>query len=399
MPPLPVCQPHLRIMIIRRLFGRQGLSLLRSSPRTTTAACGRFFSTESDSIPPRPIAQRITQLNSWENAIPTAALEESPESWGEQQDIAPRAGDPVENPQEIAEAEAGMLAPVVPGQSDSTSSSHIAKPSPKEFHKLGSEIRNIYKPESLIQNPPHVQDITLELLLASQTHLGHATSLWNPANSEYIFGSRHGIHIISLDVTAAYLRRAAKVVHEVAKRGGLILFVGTRKGQRRIVVGAASRAKGCHVFQRWIPGSLTNSEQILGHCEKKVVNAFDEPLGGYEDKLEKLPALKPDLVVCLNPLENRPLLHECGLHMIPTIGIIDTDANPTHVTYPIPANDDSLRSVAVIAGVLGRAAEEGQAVRLQEAREGNVTYPVNDMLANWKLVASEHVEASRDENQ
>ncbi|EQL33109.1 small subunit ribosomal protein S2 [Blastomyces dermatitidis ATCC 26199] len=393
-------------MIIRRLFGRQSLALLRS-PSSRTTACGRLFATDSDPTPPPPITQRTA--TSQTGSIPTTVLDGNAKSSlpGQQteENAAPRVGrgDPVENPQEIAEA-SGLTtapAPATPAHTSSPTSSSrptkIAQPSPEKFHKLGSVLKDLYRPESLIANPPRVEDITLELLLASQTHLGHATSLWNPANAEYIFGIRQGVHIISLDVTAAYLRRAAKVVREVARHGGLILFVGTRKGQRRIVVSAAERAKGCHVFQRWIPGSLTNSEQILGHCEKQVVNAFDEPLPGYEAQLEQLPALKPDLVVCLNPLENRPLLHECGLHTIPTIGIIDTDANPTHVTYPIPANDDSLRSVAVIAGVLGRAGEDGQRVRLQEAAEGKVMYAVNEILEDWKPKSAEVAEAGADQ--
>ncbi|KAL2223288.1 ribosomal protein S2, flavodoxin-like domain-containing protein [Thermoascus aurantiacus ATCC 26904] len=247
------------------------------------------------------------------------------------------------------------------------------------FHRLGSNVTNTYEPEDLIRSPPRPQDITLELLLANQTHLGHSTSRWNPQNSRYIFGIREGIHIISLDVTAAYLRRAAKVVEEVAARGGLILFVGTRKGQKRCVVRAAELAKGYHVFERWIPGSLTNGQQILGHCEMKVVNALDEELPEFKDTLVDRPVLKPDLVVCLNPIENVVLLHECGLHNVPTIGIIDTDADPTRVTYPIPANDDSLRSVQLIAGVLGRAGEAGQRRRLEEAERGKLTYePVTE---------------------
>jgi len=247
------------------------------------------------------------------------------------------------------------------------------------FHRLGSNVTNTYEPEDLIRSPPRPQDITLELLLANQTHLGHSTSRWNPQNSRYIFGIREGIHIISLDVTAAYLRRAAKVVEEVAARGGLILFVGTRKGQKRCVVRAAELAKGYHVFERWIPGSLTNGQQILGHCEMKVVNALDEELPEFKNTLVDRPVLKPDLVVCLNPIENVVLLHECGLHNVPTIGIIDTDADPTRVTYPIPANDDSLRSVQLIAGVLGRAGEAGQRRRLEEAKRGKLTYePVTE---------------------
>lgn len=212
------------------------------------------------------------------------------------------------------------------------------------------------------------------MLLAAGTHLGHSTSRWNPQNSRYIFGIREGVHIISLDVTAAHLRRAAKVVEEVAARGGLILFAGTRKGQKRAVVKAASLAKGYHIFERWIPGSLTNGEQILGHCETKVVNALDEDLPQFKADLADRPSLKPDLVICLNPLENVVLLHECGLNNVPTIGVIDTDADPTRVTYPIPSNDDSLRATCLIAGILGRAGEAGQLRRLKMAQEGRTTY-------------------------
>ena len=231
-----------------------------------------------------------------------------------------------------------------------------------------------YHPEDVLRNPPKPSDITLELLLASQTHLGHSTSRWNPQNSRYIFGIRDGVHIISLDVTAAHLRRAAKVVEEVAARGGLILFAGTREGQKRIVVQAAKLAKSYHIFERWIPGSLTNGQQIMGHCEMKVVNALDRELPQYQPTLEDHAALKPDLVICLNPVENEVMLHECGLHNVPTIGVIDTDAAPTRVTYPIPSNDDSLRAVSVIAGVLGRAGEAGQKRRLDAAKIGRLMY-------------------------
>lgn len=164
--------------------------------------------------------------------------------------------------------------------------------------------------------------------------------MWNPANARYIFGIREGIHIISLEVTAAHLRRAAKVVTEVSKRGGLVLFVGTRNDQDRSVVKAAQLAKGYHLFDRWIPGSITNGQQILGNCGMKVVDELDRDMPEFQGQLVDRAVLRPDLVVCLNPLENYVCLHECSLNHIPTIGIIDTNADPTWVTYPIPANDD-----------------------------------------------------------
>ena len=231
--------------------------------------------------------------------------------------------------------------------------------------------------------------------MASQSHLGHATSLWNPMNAKYIFGVRGDhdpIHIISLDVTAAHLRRACKVVEGVASRGGLILFVGTREGQARAVVKAAEMAGGCHLFDKWTPGTLTNGQQILRRTKKKVVDELDREQPGFEPQLKYSAAVKPDLVVCLNPLENYVLLHECGIHNIPTVGIIDTDANPTWVTYPIPANDDSLRCVQVLAGALGRAGEEGQRQRLASAKEGYITYEPRHHL---EMPTKDEVEASK----
>ena len=183
-------------------------------------------------------------------------------------------------------------------------------------------------------------------------------------------------------MTAAHLRRACRIVSGVAERAGLILFVGNRAGQDRCVVRAAEMAEGCHLFERWTPGTITNGEQILRACRTKVIDEFDRPVPGESKELIDLPALKPDLVVCLNPLENWVLLHECGLNAIPTIGIIDTDANPTWVTYPIPANDDSLRCVQVISGVLGRAGEEGQQRRRERALQGDITYTPTDLRSN-----------------
>jgi small subunit ribosomal protein S2 len=212
----------------------------------------------------------------------------------------------------------------------------------KSTGTLGSILSPYYEPHKLITQPPSPRDVTLELLMASQAHIGHSTSLWNPGNQRYIYGIRQGVHIISLEVTAAHLRRAAKVVEGVAYHGGLILFVGTRNGQDRCVVKAAQLAKGCHLFQRWIPGSITNGDQLLVRGRIKAVDEMDQEIENemFQEKLEDHRSLKPDLVVCLNPLENYILLHECGLHTIPTIGIVDTDADPTWVTYPIPANDD-----------------------------------------------------------
>nr|CDP29276.1 Putative mitochondrial SSU ribosomal protein S2 precursor [Podospora anserina S mat+] len=242
----------------------------------------------------------------------------------------------------------------------------------KETEKLGSEVERRYLPDEIIRNPPH--DASLEDLLAAQCHMGHHVSRWNPANSRYIYGERSDIHIISLEQTAAHLRRAARVVEEVAYHGGLILFVGNRKGQMPIVTRMAELAGACHLFQKWTPGCITNKDVLLQGGQLKIVDERDRELEGFEEHLRDCRPVTPDLVVCLNPLENYALLRECALATVPTVGVIDTDADPSWVTYQIPANDDSLRSVALIAGVLGRAGERGQQRRLADAEKGVVKW-------------------------
>ncbi|KAL6877334.1 ribosomal protein S2 [Trichoderma longibrachiatum] len=251
----------------------------------------------------------------------------------------------------------------------------------RNTRSLGSDVEKRYVPTEIISNPPRPEDVTLELLMASQTHMGHNTSLWNPANSRYIYGVRQGIHIISLETTAAHLRRAARVVEDVAYRAGIILFVGTRKGQMEIVTKASELAGAYHLFTKWTPGAITNRDVILRMQGTRVVDHLDRELDGFDMFKGTARPLMPDLVVCLNPLENYTLLYECGLKNIPTIGVIDTNADPSWVTYTIPANDDSLRSMALVAGVLGRAGEAGQKRRLQDAARGEISWETSPDLS------------------
>jgi small subunit ribosomal protein S2 len=164
------------------------------------------------------------------------------------------------------------------------------------------------------------------------------------------------------------------VVEEVAYKAGLILFVGNRKGQMEIVTQAAEMAGACHLFTKWTPGGITNRDVILKMAGTKVVDHKDVELPGFENYRGSARPLMPDLVVCLNPLENYTLLYECGLKSIPTIGVIDTNADPSWVTYTIPANDDSLRAMAVVGGVLGRAGQRGYQRRMADAKKDKSTW-------------------------
>ena len=273
--------------------------------------------------------------------------------------------------QKLAEAQASFLTAVEPTARPDTGSSTEAAGNPgrpRQLSKIQSKNKYLrsqkqamalrrlratippnalYKPSQILDKPPRPDEITLEMLLANQTHMGHSVSLWNPENSRYILGVREGIHIISLEETAHHLRRAARIVEEVAYRAGLILFMGTRPGHARIVYKASSLAGACRLWTKWTPGSITNAAVLLRARTAKVVDEHDRSLSGFESYLDEPRPLVPDLVIILNPLENGPLLHECTLANVPTIGVIDTDADPTKVTYSIPANDD--RYAAFIA--------------------------------------------------
>lgn len=185
--------------------------------------------------------------------------------------------------------------------------------------------------------------------MAAGLHLGHSTSLWNPATLPFIFGTRAGISIINPEHTLAYLRRACAVLREVSLRGGIILFVGTRLGIQKITVEAARRAEGYHVSGKWVPGTLTNTAQVLGRYAPPDPDDPTRPPRTY----------KPDILVVLNPIENENAIAEALLSRIPVIAITDTDYDPRNVMYPIPANDDSVRGVELVAKVLATAAREG----------------------------------------
>lgn len=272
------------------------------------------------------------------------ALSTQPTSTGVPDLTEPTLQSPNANPQPPSIFNSKIRAPSrrkKPVAPDTTVADYkMAQELKSQIGKVGTKVQRTYRPADVFLHPPGPKDVTLELLMASQAHMGHHASLWNPANARYIYGIRQGIHIISLEETAAHLRRAARVVEEVAYRGGLILFVGTRPGQTQIVTQAARLARACHLFTKWTPGSITNSEVILNGMPIQMVDEHDEPVEGFNRHLNERRPLIPDLVVCLNPIENYVLLHECALVNVPTIGVIDTNAEPTWVTYAIPANDD-----------------------------------------------------------
>ncbi|AHY77692.1 ADI_G0026900.mRNA.1.CDS.1 [Saccharomyces cerevisiae] len=235
--------------------------------------------------------------------------------------------------------------------------------------KLGATISKVYYPHKDIFYPPLPENITVESLMSAGVHLGQSTSLWRSSTQSYIYGEYKGIHIIDLNQTLSYLKRAAKVVEGVSESGGIILFLGTRQGQKRGLEEAAKKTHGYYVSTRWIPGTLTNSTEISGIWEKQEIDSNDNPTERALSPNETSKQVKPDLLVVLNPTENRNALLEAIKSRVPTIAIIDTDSEPSLVTYPIPGNDDSLRSVNFLLGVLARAGQRGLQNRLARNNE------------------------------
>ncbi|KAI8589759.1 ribosomal protein S2, flavodoxin-like domain-containing protein [Geranomyces variabilis] len=256
---------------------------------------------------------------------------------------------------------------------------------------------------------PTRMTLTVSTLVAANLHLGHARQSWNQNMLPYIYGERQGIHIINLEHTIVMLRRAINVTREVALRGGNILFVGTRPAIHRVTVEAARHADA-YFATSWVGGTITNKERVLrrsvGYDPDKVMQTLTPPeetagqsgkasssrhglkaqasaaASGEEDaaagrrgnqsRAPKNPqpyVHTPDLLIILDYANNAWAVREANQANIPVIAICDTDCNPRRVQYPIPANDDSVTGVELIARALSMASREGSMMRAERLAE------------------------------
>lgn len=223
-------------------------------------------------------------------------------------------------------------------------------------------------------------------LLEAGVHFGHQTKRWNPKMGEYIFTSRDDIHIIDLDKTVQKLEEAYNALYEACKDGGKALFVGTKKQAQEVSKEEAIRCGGYYVTERWLGGTLTNFKTIkerinrLEEIEKlesegkfellpkkevaklqKEYNKLNTILGGIRE-MKKL----PDAVIVTDPRIEMNAIKEARKLNIPVFGIVDTNSNPDDVDYVIPGNDDAVRSVKVMLGVLANAVCEGNGLELDD---------------------------------
>jgi len=223
--------------------------------------------------------------------------------------------------------------------------------------------------------------VTMKQLLESGVHFGHQTRRWNPKMKKYIFTSRSGIHIIDLQKTVGYIEDAHKRLVEIANNGGKILFVGTKKQAQDVVREEALRTGQYYVSQRWLGGTLTNFKTIRKSIRRlhdiyrmEKDGTFDrlpkkEVLGLRKEleKLEKfLGGIKdmrtlPEAVFVVDPMKERNAVLEARKLKIPVFGMVDTNCDPDLVDVIIPANDDAIRSVKLIVGIMASAFDAANA--------------------------------------
>ena len=223
-------------------------------------------------------------------------------------------------------------------------------------------------------------EIKLEDLFEAGVHFGHKAHRWNPKMEPYIYGERDGAHIIDLRQTVGLLRNATKILYEVVRKNGRVLFVGTAVQASDIVAQAAAKCGQYYINHRWLGGTLTNWTTVsksIKTLEKLEINLAEQrenqtytkkellELERECDKLQKyLGGIRnmgglPNLVIVLDTRKDRLAIHEAIKLRIPVIAILDTNSNPDNISYPIPGNDDAARSIQYYCDVFSSSALSG----------------------------------------
>ena len=226
--------------------------------------------------------------------------------------------------------------------------------------------------------------IAKSYLLEAGVHFGHQAKRWNPKMKEYIFTARDDIHIIDLQKTVEKIEEAYAELLKACENGGKVLFVGTKKQAKEACIEEANRCNSYYVTERWLGGILTNFRTIRDRVKRLVEIETMESSGKFEllpkkevakiqkeyDKLNKLLSgiremdHLPKAVIVVDPRVEINAIREARRLHIPVFGIVDTNCDPDDVDFPIPANDDAVRSVKVVLGVLANAVCEANGLEL-----------------------------------
>ncbi|MFQ6611826.1 MAG: 30S ribosomal protein S2 [Fidelibacterota bacterium] len=233
-------------------------------------------------------------------------------------------------------------------------------------------------------------EVTFEDLLSTGAHFGHVTRKWHPNFKPFILMEKNGVHIINLEETILNLNRALEFIRSILKNNGEILFVGTKKQARDIVQQEADRCGMFYVVERWLGGTLTNfstikksikrlhllekeGSHIYDNLTKKEIQKLNRERIKLADQHRGIKDMKrlPDAIVVVDARHEITAIMEANRLGIPIIAIIDSNTDPTMIDYPIPANDDSIRTIQlIIAAVADTVLEStGKAVSEMEAEE------------------------------
>ena len=245
--------------------------------------------------------------------------------------------------------------------------------------------------------------VTIRQLLDSGVHFGHQTRRWNPKVKRFILTERGGIHIIDLQQSLTYIDSAYDFVKETVARGGTILFVGTKKQAQEVLAEQATRVGQPYVNQRWLGGLLTNFQTISKRLQrmkeleeldyenpaksgftkkelllkKRELDKLHKSLGGIRNLTKT-----PSALWIVDAKREHLAVDEARKLGIPVIGILDTNADPDEFQYPIPGNDDAIRSVGLLTRIIADAVAEGLIQRHQGNNEAEAA--VAEPLADWE---------------
>ncbi|MEJ6398269.1 30S ribosomal protein S2 [Yoonia sp. 208BN28-4] len=229
-------------------------------------------------------------------------------------------------------------------------------------------------------------EFTMRQLLEAGVHFGHQTARWNPKMSQYIYGSRNGIHIMDLTQTVPMLDQALTVIRETVAKGGRVLFVGTKRQAAKPIADAAEKSAQFYMNHRWLGGTLTNWQTVSQSINR--LKAIDEASSngfagltkkerlGMEREQGKLEASlggiremggTPDLLFVIDVNKEDLAIAEAKKLGIPVVAVVDTNCSPDGVDYVIPGNDDAARAIALYVDLAARAALDGMQAQLGAA--------------------------------
>ena len=251
--------------------------------------------------------------------------------------------------------------------------------------------------------------VSMSYLLEAGVHFGHQTKRWNPKMKEYIYTSRDDIYIIDLQKTVKKIEEAYDALKKIAEDGGKVIFVGTKKQAQEAAKEEALRSESYYMVERWLGGTLTNFRTIkrrisrIEQIEKMEENGTFEMLPKKEvikirkeyDKLklyfEGVREMKkmPDAMIIVDPKKELNAIREARKLNIPVFGIVDTNCDPDLVDYVIPANDDAVRSIKVVLGVLNNAICEATNKELVDYVTEDDKVNMADVVEDIKVVEKE----------